>query len=90
VALARPEDTKVKNKRSVVKSETGKAPLPATPGKPVNLQFVSTQQDESLPYFSEDVVEEAFNDMRVMRSQPYKCPNGEGLCDPIGQQIKSQ
>ncbi|XP_022174383.1 chitinase-like protein 4 [Myzus persicae] len=87
--LARPEDAKVQNKLSAVKSEKFATTLPATTVKKVDLQFSSIQQDESFPNVSEDVVDEAFNDMGFMRSEPYKCSNGEGLCDPTGQQIKN-
>lgn len=89
-SLARPEDAKVGNKRSVAKSQILASSFPANKLKQFNFQFFSTQPDELFQNVSEDVVDEEFNDMSFMRSHPHKCFNRAGLCDPAGQPIKSQ
>lgn len=89
-SLARPEDAKVGNKRSVAKSQILASSFPANKLKQFNFQFFSTQPDELFQNVSEDVVDEKFDDTSFMRTYPQKCVHSEGLCDPAGKPIKSQ
>nr|APB03440.1 chemosensory protein 4 [Sitobion avenae] len=87
-ALARPEEAKMENKPTAVKSETLAAPLPTTIVKRATPQVVSIQKDASLPNVSEDVLDKALSDRRFVQRQ-LKCATGEGPCDPIGRKIKA-
>jgi len=88
-ALARPEEAKMENKPTAVKSETLAAPLPTTIVKRATPQVVSIQKDASLPNVSEDVLDKALSDRRFVQRQ-LKCATGEGPCDPIGRKIKGR